>query len=764
MVTYFEDLGELAATNGIGLQICFSSRHYPHIDIRNGLRITLEDQPGHEQDLEKYVRNCLKTGRRSDAVNIQTQILEKASGVFMWVVLVVDILNKEYNRGRIFAVKRRLSEIPGKLSELFKDILTRDNDNMEDLLLCIQWILYAKRPLNRQEFYFAILSGLSNEELIEYDPERITPDDLDRFVVSSSKGLAGITKSEYKTIQFIHEYATEHMLHHANVAADEISQQNFLDQFPLQDWIRLNNMFEQHHTRHYTPNANLTYILAEWDFVKLLEDHVLKHPHVHIKGERHDFPLFAALFNGHRLAAKTLLGQAASPHHYESLFTDPNYKKNFAIRKDQGPLHWAIENKHTALARILITSNDLALTMKDATGRTALHSAAFFGDEVTMALLIERFDEFHHPSLSEMTPTHAAQKINKATANVFIDRGAFIDAIDEQNATALFLAAENGFEQAVKTLLDNMASTNCADKYGRTPLHRATEEGYEAVVRVLLENGALTNCSDQDGRTPLHRAAECGHEAIVRTLLENGASADCMDEDGETPLHQAAVLGYEAVVRALLDNGASANCADKYGRTPLHQAAEKGYEAVVKVLLENGASADCMMDENCETPLHQAAVLGNEAVVRALLDNGASANCADKYGRTPLHQAAEEGYEALVKVLLENGASADCADKYSQTPLHRAVECGHEAIVRTLLENGASANCAEKNGRTPLYQAALRGNEAVVRALLENGASADLADKYGKTPLHQAAALGYEGIVRVLHENGASADYTDEHS
>ena len=41
----------------------------------------------------------------------------------MWVVLVVDILNKEFSNGRIFAVKRRLQEIPEKLSDLFRDIL-----------------------------------------------------------------------------------------------------------------------------------------------------------------------------------------------------------------------------------------------------------------------------------------------------------------------------------------------------------------------------------------------------------------------------------------------------------------------------------------------------------------------------------------------------------------------------------------------------------------------------------------------------------------
>ncbi|GKT79575.1 PFS domain-containing protein [Colletotrichum tofieldiae] len=205
MVTYFEDLADEATTDGVQLQICFSSRHYPHIEIQNGLKLTLEDQPGHKQDLEKYVRNCLRVGKRSDAEEIKAGILEKANGVFMWVVLVVDILNKEYGRGRISAARKKLSEIPNRLSDLFKDILRRDNENMEDLLLCIQWILYAKRPLTREEFYFAMLSGMPSEDLAIYDPEKITSEDLDLSVISSSKGLAEITKSKNATVQFIHE-------------------------------------------------------------------------------------------------------------------------------------------------------------------------------------------------------------------------------------------------------------------------------------------------------------------------------------------------------------------------------------------------------------------------------------------------------------------------------------------------------------------------------------------------------------------------------
>lgn len=207
MVTSFEDLGESAAEAGTRFYVCFSSRHYPHITLRCGRQLTFEDQLGHSQDLERYVKNKLIAGSGKNVNEVRDKILRKASGVFMWVVLV-DIFNKEFNNGRLFAVEKRLDKITGKLSELFRDMLRRDNDNMADLRLCIQWILYAKRPLRREEFYFALVSGLDPDplNLSEWDPECPTVEDMDRFVLSSSKGLAEITKAaKNKTVQFIHE-------------------------------------------------------------------------------------------------------------------------------------------------------------------------------------------------------------------------------------------------------------------------------------------------------------------------------------------------------------------------------------------------------------------------------------------------------------------------------------------------------------------------------------------------------------------------------
>ncbi len=212
LVTFLERLGQLAISSQTQFQVCLSSRHYPYISIRNGIQLILEGQEGHFQDIARYLSSELKAGRGKQFEAIKEEILKRSSGIFLWVALVVQILNKEYDHGRVHALWRRLREIPDGLDKLFEDILTRDRENMEELVLCLQWILYAKRPLKREEIYHAILSGTDPEALSISNSEEITAQDMERFILSCSKGLAETTKLKAQTVQFIHESVRDFLL------------------------------------------------------------------------------------------------------------------------------------------------------------------------------------------------------------------------------------------------------------------------------------------------------------------------------------------------------------------------------------------------------------------------------------------------------------------------------------------------------------------------------------------------------------------------
>ena len=136
MIEFLEHLGRVAAASpDIQINILLSSRHYPYITIEKGLQMKMDYQEGHYEDIEKYVNSKLKAGQSKQVKDIKASIINNAKGVFLWVVLVVQLLNAEYVKGKMFALKKCLNQIPGELDELFGNILTRDCENRENLVL-----------------------------------------------------------------------------------------------------------------------------------------------------------------------------------------------------------------------------------------------------------------------------------------------------------------------------------------------------------------------------------------------------------------------------------------------------------------------------------------------------------------------------------------------------------------------------------------------------------------------------------------------------
>lgn len=90
--------------------------------------------------------------------------------------------------------------LPPKLSELFREIVHQGNgDNGDDgarcLRLRVQWIGFSRRQLTLPGYYYTAICGLSPGELSEWDPKLVTVEDMKRFLLSSSKGLAESNKT-----------------------------------------------------------------------------------------------------------------------------------------------------------------------------------------------------------------------------------------------------------------------------------------------------------------------------------------------------------------------------------------------------------------------------------------------------------------------------------------------------------------------------------------------------------------------------------------
>jgi ankyrin repeat protein len=180
--------------------------------------------------------------------------------------------------------------------------------------------------------------------------------------------------------------------------------------------------------------------------------------------------------------------------------------------------------------------------------------------------------------------------------DLFLMRGAIIDARNLAGATALYAAAENERQASVALLLARGADPNLANASGVTPLAAAAFKGNGRIVDALLARGAQPDISDKAGKAAIVYAAARGFAPIVRRLVDAGVDAKRRYGNGLTAFMW--VAGHEdgvgpsaaiEVATVLLGAGAPIDAVDDRGRTALMIAAELGRAELVELLLAHGA-------------------------------------------------------------------------------------------------------------------------------------------------------------------------------
>ena len=786
MIAFFQTLTEQSFNTGARLNIFLSSRYYPTITVDKGLELELDAENEHAGDIEVYIRSKLKTfGTNKWAKAIRAAVLEKAQGIFLWVVLVIPILKREYDEGDKSAVKKKLKDIPGDLGELFKGILTRDDQRLERMRICIQWILFAKEPLTPDELYHAVLSSIRDPEDWDEDgeeegeeedddldenpkhrasghdePEKGKPstlfnttnDGIRRFVVASSKGLAELTNSTQPRVQLIHESVREYLLNKGGLQLLQIETgichalshdrlksccESYLNRKQLEDIISQKLLkASSPEGRQLRASTSRKHPFLEYSVRNIFH-------HAELAAENGvsqvDFldtfrlGVWVHLYNlleKHQIRRYTLevsLTYIFAEKNFSTLIRSiPPEKMKFdewiPNERYKSPIHAALAKKNSsAITAMLSISN---LNGDDQPGAPILHN------------LIEKYHQ-NDKAISKRAPLYfLVETLTSSMVLCFIQTGrlrAEIHHSDVDGKTPLCFFASNGNEAVVKLLLDTgKVDVDSKDYRGQTPLSWAAENGHEGIVKLLLDTGKVDvdSKNSHGGRTPLSWAAEKGHEGIVKLLLDTGkVDVDSKNSHvGRTPLWWAAEKGHEGIVKLLLDTGkADVDSKDSHDQTPLSWAAEKGHEGIVKLLLDTGkVDVDWKAYYSGPSPLSWAAQKGHEGIVKLLLDTGkVNVNSKNSYsGRTPLWWAAEKGHEGIVKLLLDTGkVGVDSKNSHDQTPLSWAAEKGHEGIVKLLLDTGkVDVNSKDYySGPTPLSWAAQKGHEGIVKLLLDTG-------------------------------------------
>ena len=624
MIELFEELGETAMINGTRFYLCLSSRHYPHVEIQPCLRRTLEGQDGHQQDIQKYITAKFKPGSSTSKVSVEisTLLLEKAGGVFMWAVLVVDILNKELRDGRAATIKRHIASLPSGLMDLFRHILLRDDVRKGDLLLCLQWILYAKRPLEVGEFYYAMHSGRYQgpDILLPHDPQSITREYMDRFVLSSSKGLAEVTRTKKAIIQFIHESVRDFLLKEnglqylasdkeANFEAQSHDELRKCCQFYIR--VDLSSYAQAYDEKGPTSKAPR----------KVIRETVLT---------RFPFLAYATAFMfQHADAAQRFIAQG-----------------QFLDELDLGK--WLRCDR--ALEKHEIRRHSFNVNL--------VYLCAEQGWARLLALALERIplpaesrqDRYIHPLIA------ASAQGRRETVQILLERGADVNAQGEQSSKALEAALSSRRQEIVRMLLEKGAKINAQGSFYANALCTASRKGHKEIVSMLLEKGVDVNARIRYLGNALQAASSNGHQEVVHILLENGADINAQRGNLGTALEAASRNGNQEIVCMLLKKGAGVNAQGGGDSNALQNASSGGHHEVVRILLEKGA------DVNAQgglwgSALNAASVHGHQEVVRMLLEKGADINAQGSHYSNALQAASSKGHTKIVRVLA--GASPD---------------------------------------------------------------------------------------------------------
>lgn len=197
-------------------KILVTSRHrrFPRILDRDvGYeQLTLETMT--RSDIRKFLERRIVAIPTGNQEFVQADLMERASGVFLWVKLVLNELIDECAAISDEELKQILISIPNELESLYARMLNRlvatlKAPQLEETRLMFEWVSLAKRPLTVAEFRYAI--ALSQHKFASTDSFEKSGkvQRLDQTPERLKSRSAGLLEVRADTVQFIHQSAKE---------------------------------------------------------------------------------------------------------------------------------------------------------------------------------------------------------------------------------------------------------------------------------------------------------------------------------------------------------------------------------------------------------------------------------------------------------------------------------------------------------------------------------------------------------------------------
>ncbi|KAF9889470.1 hypothetical protein FE257_007373 [Aspergillus nanangensis] len=669
---FFRQITTTANTASSNLSICLSSREYPNVTVGRCSEVLIHQL--NTKDIQQYIGRKLKAaGLNLDPgwLRLADIMISRSAGVFLWVVLVLDGVLKDYDDGRSFGyIEHRLGNIPPALEQLYEQILSTVGQADRHLTLrFFYWVLLPIKPLRLVEWHH-ILAWIRDQPPLSLREWRYsnyfteTHFQLERRIQTISKGLVGVKTKET----------------HSQVAVDD---KNSI----LGDAGSLNS--EEGETRivRIIHSSVGEFFLQGSGFSYLdpsLGCHDLGLGHLSILGTCLDYisvPELDALVrrrqrghdgNGHRQTSSEHSSNSPPPKHVKVI------KKPVRIRKRSG-----------SEASFGTSASNYA-------------DSIYSNDSTTDSRPHSKFSE----GLAKLEASQAKHPAGSST-------GFTMDQYLRDSSPAV---EADALERAV-SIAESLHSGSS--------ISQATMEDHPALMFYALY--AFTThavCVDQRGIDPRSLISRLQTGGLWRRWL---LLADTLDANTGM-LCFAAIKGLTSWVNYLLDVGTGNNSMIGMYIDAL-EAAVNEYNAEITMLLlktkhNQGKRMGACINEAIIRMITREDV-DQLSWFLELISSGENTHekLVDIYqlSEKPLFMAIQRGYAIIVKKLLLMGVDPVPAEYNGISPLHHACNspCPDVEICRLLLHHGMSRDVLDPDGFIPA-QLALRNKFSAGVALLDN--------------------------------------------
>ncbi|XP_044721861.1 heterokaryon incompatibility protein (HET) domain-containing protein [Hirsutella rhossiliensis] len=192
-----------------------SLAYFWRLITRHLFTVTLSDCPNifmelcNDQDIKTYVEQRLQLGiahMERRWYLLRDRILSKSSGVFLWVVLVVDDALKSWDDGKgLLFMLNQVTIVPGELETLFSQMLSSIDPKDRHLTARVfHWAVLAGKTLRLHEWHHIMAFSRqpppsSLHEWRMSDSFTETEDQLEKQIRSISKGLIEVKDPSIST-------------------------------------------------------------------------------------------------------------------------------------------------------------------------------------------------------------------------------------------------------------------------------------------------------------------------------------------------------------------------------------------------------------------------------------------------------------------------------------------------------------------------------------------------------------------------------------